>query len=477
MRHARGSLEADQFDRLFRGGCLLAAHATMLPMFFATARGLLAHAFPILIAQLASIGMMVVDTAVLGHVSDVDLAAVAIGGGIHVSVVFALVGVLQAVAPVVAHLHGAKRDGEVAQVLQQGFWLALLLSLPGTLFLIHPGVVLGMAEMDRAVESKIREYLGLLAWSLPAALCYRTFYAFCNALGKPRVLMGIGLCSLALHAVLAWGLALQGWLGEPLGVVGCALSNILIGWLACLSGGIYLAFGPLGGRYRPFSNWQSPRWSSWRELLRLGLPMGLSNLVEITSFTLISLFVASLGATVVAGHRIVANISALTYMLPLSLAIATMAAVGQAVGGRDWQRARAAIRAGLWLAAGLSTLAGLLLWLAARPLIEAYTNDPAVRAVALGLIAYVAIYQFFDALQTVAGHALRAYRVTFVPMLIQTFCFWGIGLLGGAWLCYRWSPALGVAGFWLAAVLSIMLAAALLLPLLRRAILGIESSL
>jgi Na+-driven multidrug efflux pump len=59
--------------------------------------------------------------------------------------------------------------------------------------------------------------------------------------------------------------------------------------------------------------------------------------------------------------------------------------------------------------------------------------------------------------------------VTFVPMLVQTFCFWGIGLLGGAWLCYRWQPPLGVAGFWLASVISLVLAAGLLLPLLRKA--------
>ena len=445
-------------------------------MLLAAARGLLAHAFPILIAQLASIGMMVVDTAVLGHFSPLDLAAVAIGGGIHVSVVFALVGILQAVAPVVAQLHGAKRDNEVAGILQQGFWLALLLSVPGILLLTHPGAVLGMAAMDAAVDAKVRQYLALLAWGLPAALCYRTFYAFCNALGKPRVLMGIGLFSLSLHALLAWGLALQGWLGEPLGVVGCAWSNILIGWLACLSAAAYLAVGPLGRRYQPFGNWQRPRWSVWRELLRLGVPMGLSNLVEITSFTLISLFIASLGATVVAGHRIVANLSALTYMLPLSLAIATMAAVGQVVGGRDWPRAHATIRAGLLLAAGLSTLAGVLLWLAAEPLVAAYTDDPAVRAVALSLIAYVAIYQFFDALQTIASHALRAYRVTFVPMLVQTFCFWGIGLLGGAWLCYRWQPPFGVAGFWLGAVVSLVLAAAMLLPLLYKAVQAVESS-
>lgn len=441
----------------------------MPAMFLVVARGLIAHAFPILIAQLASIGMMVVDTAVLGHVSSVDLAAVAIGGGIHVSVVFALVGVLQAVAPVVAHLHGARRDSEVANVLQQGFWLAILLAVPGILFLTHPGGVLGLSSMDPAVEAKVRTYLGLLAWSLPASLFYRTFYAFCNALGKPRVLMGIGLLSLALHALLAWGLALQGWFGEPLGVAGCALSNVLIAWLACSSGALYLAFGPLGARYRPFANWSRPRWATWRELLRLGVPMGLSNLVEITSFTLISLFVASLGATVVAGHRIVANLSALIYMLPLSLAIATMAALGQAVGARDRARERLTVRAGLVLAAAASSLVGLLLWLTAGPVVAAYTDDPAVRLVAVGLVGYVALYQFFDALQTVAGHCLRAYRVTFVPMLVQIVCFWGVGLLGGGWLCYRWSPPLGVAGFWLASVLSLIGAAALLLPLLRKA--------
>lgn len=439
-------------------------------------RGLLAHAFPILVAQLASIGMMVVDTAVLGHVSSQDLAAVAIGGGIHVALVFALVGVVQAVAPVVAHLHGARRDDEVAGVLQQGFWLALTLSLPGVVFLLHPGFVLAPFGMDAVVDAKVREYLGLLAWSLPAALFYRTFYAFCNALGQPRVLMGIGLAALVVHALLAWGLALAGWAGAPLGVAGCALSNIVIGWLACLGAALWLHRGPLGRRYRPFANWARPHPATWRELLRLGLPMGFSNLVEITAFTLVALFVAGLGATVVAGHRIVANLSALAYMLPLSLAFATMAAVGQALGARDWSAARRLVRAGMGLAAVSSLAVGLLLWLAAEPLVAAYTDDPAVRGVALALIGYIAVYQFFDALQTIAGHVLRAYRVTFVPMLVQTVCFWGIALAGGAWLCYRWSPPLGVGGFWLASVIALVAAAAALLPLLRKVMKDLEST-
>lgn len=444
---------------------------------FAAARGLVAHALPILVAQLASIGMMVVDTVILGHVSPIDLAAVAIGGGIHISVVFALVGIVQAVAPVVARLHGGGRDQEVAGVLQQGLWLALVLALPGIAFLMHPGAMLGLVNMDAAVEAKVRSYLALLAWGLPPALAYRTFYAFCNALGRPRVLMAIGVASLALHAVLAWGLAFSGWTGEALGVAGCALSNVIIAWLACTSAALYLARGPLAARYGPFAGWQPPRWQVWKTLLRLGLPMGFSNLVEITAFTLIALFVAPLGATVVAGHRIVANLSALAYMVPLSLAIAVLAALGQAVGARDRHRARTVIAAGLWLAGGASLLVGATLWLAAEPLAGAYTDVPAVRAVALTLIGYVAVYQFFDALQTVAGHALRAYHVTFVPMLVQTFCFWGVGLGGGAWLCYRAPEPLGVAGFWLAAVISLVLAAALLGPLLWRVVREHEKSL
>lgn len=445
-------------------------------MFIAAARGLITHALPILIAQLSSIGMMLVDTAVLGHYGAVDLAAVAIGSGIQISVVFALVGILQAVAPVVAHLHGARRDAEVAGVLQQGFWLALLLSVPGMAFLYHPDALLGLSSMDAQVEARVREYLILLAWGVPASLCYRTFYGFCNALGRPRVLMLIGLASLATHALLAWGFALQGWTGEPLGVMGCALSNLVVTWIACLAAGLYLALGPLGKKYRAFDRWQRPHWPTWRELLRLGLPMGLSNLVEITSFTLIALFVASLGATVVAGHRIVANLAALCYMLPLSLAIATLSAVGQAVGARDWRSAHAAIGAGLLLAVGLSTTVAALLWLGAGPVVGTYTDDPAVREVAVGLVAYIAIYQFFDAVQTIAAFVLRAYRITFFPMVAQTFCFWGVGLAGGWWLCYRWYPPLGVGGFWLAAVASLALAALVLGSLLWKAVKATEST-
>jgi MATE family multidrug resistance protein len=102
-------------------------------------------------------------------------------------------------------------------------------------------------------------------------------------------------------------------------------------------------------------------------------------------------------------------------------------------------------------------------------IVGAFSDDTAVRSVALSLITYLACYQFFDAVQTISGFSLRALKVTVPPLLVHLVCFWGVGLGGGLWLAWRgwpWAPvALGVVGFWQAALISLMLAAVLITAL------------
>jgi MATE family multidrug resistance protein len=199
--------------------------------------------------------------------------------------------------------------------------------------------------------------------------------------------------------------------------------------------------------------------------------MGLSTFIDISSFTLIAILVARLGVETVAGHRVIANFTGVIYMLPLALSIATMVLVGQAVGANDPARARLTARLGMGLAGGLAVLLGILLWLLREPLVTLSTTDPAVQAVALGLVLYLCFYQGFDGLQTVAAHALRGYKVTLLPMLLHTFCFWGIGLSGGYWLSFHapWrAGAPSVAGFWEGCVLATLAATLLFGALLRR---------
>lgn len=433
------------------------------------ARQLLQQAWPVLIAQLLSMGMMIADTIIAGRYGTADLAGVAIGSSFYISALMLLSGTLQAVTPTVAHHVGAGRQAEIAPALQQGFWLALLLTIPGTLLLVFPQALLQAAQVPAEVAARAGEYLRAIAFGLPAVLLYRTFYAFTNAIGRPRALMAISTIVTALHVPLAWALT-NGRFGLPeLGGSGCGVSTAVVSWLGLACGLVWLVRNPACRRYRLFAHWQPPRLRALGALLRLGLPMGLSTFIDITSFTLIALFIARLGAETIAGHRVISNLTGLIYMLPLSLSISTLVMVGQAAGAQDWTRARTTVRVGLGLTAAFALVIGALLWLLRVPLITFSSADPAVQSVALGLVVYLCLYQAFDGLQTVSAYALRGYKVTLLPMLIHTLCFWGIGLGGGYWLSFEaGSQPPSVSGFWQAIVLATVCASVLFGLLLQR---------
>ena len=437
----------------------------------AIVRQLFHHAWPILIAQLLSMAMMIADTLIAGRYGTLDLAGVAIGSSFYISVVMLLGGILQAVAPTVAHHVGAGRTGEIGPALQQGFWLAAMLALPGVAVLLAPGPLLALAEVPPDVAELASRYLAATAAGLPALLFYRSFYAFNNAVGRPRALMAISAIVTSVHLPLAWALT-NGAAGLPeLGGAGCGVSTAIINWLALLCGLTYLVRNRAYRQYHLFSRWQPPHPGELGKLLRLGLPMGLSTFIDISSFTLIAILVARLGVETVAGHRVIANFTGVIYMLPLALSIATMVLVGQAVGANDPARARLTARLGMGLAGGVALVMGILLWLLREPLVGLSTTDPAVQGVALGLVLYLCFYQGFDGLQTVAAHALRGYKVTLLPMVLHTVCFWGIGLSGGYWLSFHapWrAGAPSVAGFWEGCVVATVAATLLFGALLRR---------
>ncbi|MDR1888220.1 MAG: MATE family efflux transporter [Zoogloeaceae bacterium] len=431
-------------------------------------RRILTLAWPVLVAQLASIGMMIADTLIVGHYSIDHLAAVAVGGSIYVTLMLGMTGVVLALGPIIGQHYGAGRNEAIGPDIREGFWLALILSLVGMSLLVFPRFLLTPAHLPPELEAIAAAYLRLLALSLPAILAYRVFHAAANALGYPRPLMYIAIAETSTHALLAW-ILVGGHLGLPaLGANGAALSQMLVNWISLVIACGFLARHP---RFAPFQVFARrhcpwPHWSSQRELLRLGLPMGLSYLVEVSAFTFMALFIARLGAEVVSGYRIAANLSALTYMLPLSLATATAALVAQAVGARDEALARATIRAGQITGIISALLIALALYSLRDAIAALSTPDIGVAAIAAGMMLYIAAYQFFDAIQTIAAFVLRAYKISFIPLCIHLCCFWGLGLGLGYWLAFLAPTPQGAAGFWQATVIATIAASLLLGSLL-----------
>ena len=415
----------------------------------AITRRILAQAWPVLIGQWASIGFGVADTIMVGHSSPQDLAAMALGSSIYASVFVGLMGVVIALTPIIAQHFGGKRLDAIGTTYMQGLWLALWLTVIGDCAMGFPDVWLVMSPVDQGVTARVAGYLHALMFALPAALVFRTVYALNVAVSRPKVTMAINLVGLAMKIPLNYVLV-YGKLGLPvLGAAGCGYATAIVMWASC---GIALVALSRDVFYRQFSiRFAWPRWVDQRELLRLGIPTGLSYIVEVTSFTFMTLLVAGLGTTVTGGHQIVANLAALCFMLPLSLSVATSALVAQAIGSNDATGARRTTRAGLRLAVGIALVVSSALWLGRGTVVGLYTDEPAVRSVALSLIGFVAIFHCFDAVQGMSGFILRAYKHAVAPMLIYTVSLWGIGLCGGWWIAFRpviGGAPLGVRGLW-----------------------------
>lgn len=417
--------------------------------------------WPLLVANLAVVGNGTIDTVMAGRLSATDLAAVAVGSSIYVTVYIGAMGVLQALSPIAGHHFGAHRFRAIGDDVQQALWLSILLTLVGLPFLLVSDLWVRFAQVDTAVGAIVQTYLGAIAFGLPAALAARVFIALNAAVSRPRVTMVINLVALALKAPLN-AVFMSGAGPIPaLGGAGAGVATALLAWLTfALSIGIW-RFDPFYARFRSELT-HGPRWQSQRELLKLGIPIGLSTLFEVTSFTFMAILIARLGTASVAGHQIVANLVALLFMVPLALGVATSVLVAQSLGAGEPRVARRAALRGFRLAMSFAVVAAASLWLAREWIVGLYTTDPAVAAVALSLIGLAALFHVFDAGQGVAGFALRGYRSTFWPMVIYGVALWGIGLGGGFWIGLTstpFGPPRGALGFWEAATLALGIAA------------------
>ena len=443
-----------------------------------SARRIAPLAWPVFIGQVAVLAFSTVDTAMLARASSLDLAALAIGGAAYISVFVGLMGVVLAVGPIAGQLFGAGKLRESGQAAEQAMWLALALAVPGCALLLAPEPFLALAHAEPAVAVKVRGYLLGLAFALPPALLFTAYRGFNIAVSRPKAVMAMQLGALLLkvpiNALLVFGAAVATPFGElrvpAFGAPGCGMATAIVMWLQLAAAWTLLRrdafYAPFGLGRRP----GRPRRIGLQALLRLGVPMGLAILVEVTGFTFMAFFVSRIGSTVVAGHQIAVNMVSMMFMLPLAIANASGVLVAQRLGAGDADDARRIGWAGLEIGVLVAAAVGGSVYALRSTIVGLYTANPVIVAAALPLLAWVALFHVADAAQTVSAFVLRAYRIASVPLIVYVLAVWGIGLGGGyvvafdltgltpAWLrgargfwamstLGLWSAALGMTGF------------------------------
>lgn len=422
---------------------------------------------PLVLAQVSQTAMGLVDTVMAGRVSAVDLAAVAVGSSIFFPVYLFLIGLLSAVTPLVAQAYGRGDGPAVRQSMRQGMAIGLITGclLMPLLWSMQP--FMAWMGVDAEVIPLTDRYLFAISWGLPLAGLFFALKGGGDGFAKPRLSMFAGFLGLGVNIVANY-LLIYGHLGLPaLGGVGCGWATTLsiLAMLAAMA--VLLKKSRTQGTDRLFAltgTWFGSGASSTAAFLRLGVPLGLALFIECSIFTLIALFIAKLGAQVVAAHQIALNFSSQLYMLPYSLAMALTVHVGYTIGRGRLGRLARIVRTGLVLALAGSVCTCLVVLAFSWEIAGMYTPDPVVRDLAATLLLFAAIFQLPDAMQVNCGGILRGCKDTRVPLMLMVLAYWGIGLpLGyGLGLAGLGGMEPGPQGFWIGLICALSAAAVLL---------------
>ncbi|MDO9026163.1 MATE family efflux transporter [Zwartia sp.] len=401
--------------------------------FPATLRAIFKQAWPILISQWASMAFGVLDTAMTGHAGPIELATMALSISIYITVFVGLMGVMHALIPIQAQFVGAGKLEQVGRAWGQGIWVSILLSVVGGAVMLFPDVWLSFSgDIDPQVRSNVKSYLLALTFALPAALMFRTVYALANAVSRPKLVMMINLVGIALKVFFNWLLIFGNWGLPELGATGAGISSAIVFWINLAVGLWIVTRTPF---YKQFHlKLGRPQLGELWSILRLGIPMGGSYLVEVSAFTFMALLVAQEGTAVIGGHQITSNLAALAYMMPMAIGVATAALAAQSIGAGQLQQAHRTSMMGLVIGLGGALITACGLYFGRDLIVATYTSDPAVAAIALSLLALLPFFHIVDAMQCINSYLLRAHKIAVVPLILQFFALMVVGLLGGWWL-------------------------------------------
>ncbi len=415
-------------------------------------------ALPLVLTQLAVIAIHTTDVLMMGWLGPQALAAGTLAASYYTIFFFFGLGLLTAVAPICAQALGARQFKTVRRTVRQGFWIAILISIPFGVAIYHVRPFF-LAFGQTAINSELAElYLRAAVWGLLPTLMLVVLRCFVSALSRPRSILVVTLLGVLLNALGNYAL-MFGKFGFPaLGLLGAGITTSIVNFAMFA---VMLAFVSMDRRIRRFAiivRFWRPDWSIFVSILKVGLPIGVSVVSETGMFGVAAFMMGLISTAAVAGHAVALQCAAVAFMVPLGVSHAATIRVGLGAGRRD---AAAVWRAG-WTSFGLAvafcSASAMLFWFFPEALVALYLDSALAEnaepiALAVSFLGIAALFQLVDGLQIVGAGSLRGLKDTAKPMIISAIGYWVIGFGSSYYLGFV--QGLGGLGIWIGLALGL----------------------
>lgn len=435
------------------------------PRFIENARVLLRLAGPLILGQVAVVGMTVTDIYMAGQVDADTLAALQLGGSMWSMINLIVIGIMIANSPIIGNHWGAQQVDKVRLQFQQVLWLALPIGImvmaavfSGIQFLSHLDISDNVYQIAKGYLSPFL----ITGFMFPAFFAFRTTF---EGMGDTRPVLVFNSAAFFLNAFLDYGLVF-GKLGFPqMGGVGAAWATVIVMAFLLICMASYGQKSKSTKALKLYDDFGKPDINRIIETLRLGIPISLNIAAEFSFFAIIPFMIAHLGAEVLGAHAIAINVDSLAFMVPLGIAQALTIKVAHAQGRGNPLEARQFCIAGFKLVLILGLSMSALKVLFRHDIASMFTSDPEIQMLAANLFLFAAALGAVDCLQMSCSGALRGYKDARIPLIIQITAFWIIAfpIAYSIALTDTWRAPLGVYGFWIGTVIAASIAATSLL--------------
>jgi len=395
-------------------------------------RALLALALPIIGGMMSQNILNLVDIAMVGRLGTTALAATGLGSFANWLSMAFILGLATGVQAICARRVGEGDHGAIAVPLNGGLMLALLLGTPlAAVLIFFAPELLGLVNRDPDVVAEATPYLQVRLLALIFVGMNFSFRGYWSAVHRTGIYLITLLIMHAVNIFLNW-VFIFGNLGAPeLGVTGAGLAttlSIVLGFL------IYVGFGLKHAWSEGFLH-HRPSFTMLKRQFRLSLPASLQQLFFSAGMMTLIVIFGLIGTDELAAANVLMTLGLVIILPAIGFGIATSTLVGNALGRKDADDARAWGWDAAVFTALVAACMGLVIAIFGRPILGVFLTDPEVIALAWPALMVSCLVIGIDAAGLVLLHALLGAgdtgRVMKISLIAQWVIFLPIAALSG----------------------------------------------
>lgn len=426
---------------------------------------------PLILTYLIQSSSGFIGTVMIAHLSTDALAAGALVGGIYMTIIVFMFGLLAAVSVLVSQNYGAKKDDSVGLATSQGLIVSLMVTIPIVIALWFSPVILRLSGQNAEVITLSVKYLHALTWGIIPLGVLVVLEQFFIGISKTRIVLGFSLIQVPMEIFCSYVL-IFGKFGFPkLGIAGLGYGFAFAFSVAAVGISFFAAYGKHVKKFHVFSHVQQINWQYIWELFRIGTPIGMMYIIEVAFSLVMAFMMGHFGVAKLAAHQIVSQFAGFTFMIIMGISNAATVSVGHAVGRQDLVGVKRAAYVNQGVGLCIILFIALVYWFFAKDIMAVDIN--VVAKANLQLVQYAILFfaimafaQIGDMCRFTTIGILRGLKDTKIPLYVSAFVFWCVALPVAYLLAFKWH--FNGAGLWIGLVIGIMIGAGILWVRFRR---------